>query len=582
MTADDRTRRALTRNSPGTRPVPADEVDPLPPEHDTRWNGATLLAAVRVAGADLHAARAAINALNVFPVPDGDTGTNMDLTMAAALAEAATLADDPDAGAAEVAARLARGALLGARGNSGVILSQILRGVADGLARHAAVEPRDVARALASASEAAYRAVLKPVEGTMLTVIRGASDGAAAAMAADAVSVAVVLGGARRGAEAALATTPDLLDVLRQAGVVDAGGQGVVVLIAGLDRFARGGSAPAATVLAPPTGDAAAFAAASSAAHGADDYGYCTNVMVTGTGIDVDAARLALGRMGDSAVIVGDDTTLKVHVHVDDPGAVLSYAIGLGDLSEIRIDNMRLQTAASRPPVAAVAAPTAPVALFGRQAVLAVAAGEGLADALRSMGASGVIDGGGTMNPSTEELLAAVEASDAAEVILLPNHPNVLMAADQVRDLTERALRVVPTRSVPQGIAALSSFNADADLDANVVAMTAAMSHVHTVQLTTAARDATVNGVEVRAGQVILLIDGELCAAGDDGRALLEATLAEARFAATELVTLYTGADATDDELSRLTALVGQALPDAEIETHPGGQPLYHFIISLE
>jgi DAK2 domain fusion protein YloV len=580
---------ALTRNARdsgyvSSDPTPSGTAGQTTPHE--RWDGRTLLAAIAVAAEDLHGERATIDALNVFPVPDGDTGTNMDLTVSAALAEAAPLADQADTTAAEVAARLARGALLGARGNSGVILSQIFRGIAQGLARRTVIEPRDVARALALASEMAYGAVMKPVEGTMLTVIRGASDGAAAAANGQGATIPDVLAGALAGAETALATTPGLLDVLRQAGVVDAGGQGVVVLIAGLDRFARGASAPAWPAAVPPVALANPVPDGMILDRHAEDYGYCTNFLVDGAGIDVAAARARLMTMGDSAVIVGDATTLKVHIHADNPGRVLDYALSLGELTQIRIDNMGEQTRALRSARetgrSAPSRPEQPARAFGRQAVLAVANGAGLAEALRSMGATSVIDGGATMNPSTEELLAAVEAIDAAEVILLPNHPNVIMAANQVRDLTERSLRIVPTRSVPQGIAALSSFNADADLAANVDAMGTAMAHVHTVQMSTAARDATIDGIAVRAGQAIVLIDGDLAAAADDGRGLLGRTLAEDRFATTELVTIYTGLDVTDDEVTGLAGFVAEILPDANVEIHGGGQALYRFIISLE
>ena len=591
MTADGRRRpSAASTIAPAateTRPGPANITSSIartPPPRD-RWDGQTLLAAMRLAADDLHGERATINALNVFPVPDGDTGTNMDLTVAAALDEAAPLAHQPDVPASEVAAKLAHGALLGARGNSGVILSQIFRGLAQGMARKAEIEPRDLARSFAAASEMAYSAVLKPVEGTMLTVIRGASDGAAAAAGTIGATIPDVIAGALASAEAALASTPSLLAILREAGVVDAGGQGVVVLIAGLDRYARGVSEPAHPIPVPPV--ALADVAADDSftdLHSSDDYGYCTNFLVVGTGIDVAAARGHLATMGDSAVIVGDDTALKVHIHADNPGLVLDYALSLGALTGIRIDNMQEQTRALRAarPGSGPAPASRSATPFGRQAVLAVAGGAGLADALRSMGATDVIDGGATMNPSTEEILAAVEASDAAEVILLPNHPNVIMAANQVRNLTERLLRIVPTRSVPQGIAALSSFNANADLAVNVAAMSAAMAHVHTVQISTAARDATIDGVAVRAGQAILLIDGDLVAADDDDRALLGRTLATERFAATELVTIYTGLDATDEEIAGLTGFVSGILPGADVETHPGGQALYHFIISLE
>jgi DAK2 domain fusion protein YloV len=428
--------------------------------------------------------------------------------------------------------------------------------------------------------------VLKPVEGTMLTVIRAASDGAAAAASTDGATIPAVLAGALRDAEQALARTPEQLEILRQAGVVDAGGQGVVILVHGLARAALGETAPAPALDLRPANLDADFSQAVDDSHAEDAYGYCTNFMVLGEGIDVATARADLAAMGESAVIVGDEAVLKVHIHTTNPGRALDYALRLGELSEIRIDNMELQTRALRAQRAADSArdrsAVRPSVAFGRQAVLAVASGAGLSDALRSMGATGVIDGGETMNPSTQEILAAVEATGVAEVILLPNHPNVIMAANQVRELTERALRVVPTRSVPQGIAALSSFNADAELDTNARSMTSAMAHVHTIQVARASRDATINGVAVREGQAIVLIDGDLVAASDDAGTLVIETLRDERFAEAELITIYTGQTATAEHTAALTGLIEEQFPDADIEVHDGGQPTYSYIISLE
>lgn len=553
-----------------------------------RWDGALLLGALRAAGATLNRQREAINVLNVFPVPDGDTGTNLDLTLSAALREAASLVDVADVPAGEVAARMARGALLGARGNSGVILSQILRGLAEGIGERATIDGRDLARSLAMASDLAWRAVLKPVEGTMLSVIRGASDGAGSALSG-ATTMADVLAGALDGARATLARTPEQLDILRQAGVVDAGGVGIVALLAGMARFAQGGrGAEEAAPDEPETSVASAAVIGDwlGGPHGEAAFGYCTNFLVQGNGIDVDAARVRLAGMGQSAVIVGDAATLKVHIHSEHPGALLEYGLTLGEVSEIRIDNMNVQTRALRD--ARMGASSGPAddadrdTSIGRQAVLAVASGAGMAEALRSMGATVVVSGGETMNPSTKELLAAVEATDAAEVIVLPNHPNVILAAGQLQQLTERAVRVVPTRSVPQGIAALAAYNAEADLDGNARAMEGALDDVRTIQLTTAARDTTISGMAVHRGQAVLLLDGDLIAAGNDGHELLAGALDDARFAGTELVTIYPGRDATGTQTDRVRDLVAAVLPDAEVEVHAGDQPLYTFVVSLE
>ena len=577
----------MTLDANRSRPV-TDAAPTVAPPAD-RWDGALLLGALRAAGGALNRQREAINALNVFPVPDGDTGTNLDLTISAALREAASLGDVADVPASDVAARMARGALLGARGNSGVILSQILRGLAEGIGERAVIDGRDLARALAMASDLAWRAVLKPVEGTMLSVIRAASDGAENALSGDGgPTMPAVLAGALVAARAALAATPEQLDILRQAGVVDAGGQGIVALLAGTLRFAhgRGDVCSLDDEPMPPVAAATVIGDWLGEPHDEGAFGYCTNFLVRGDGLDVDAARARLAGMGQSAVIVGDATTLKVHIHSEHPGTVLEYGLTLGELSEIRIDNMNLQTQALRDARMGASSGTADGAhrdtSIGRQAVLAVASGAGMAEALHSMGATVVVSGGETMNPSTEELLAAVEATDAAEVIVLPNHPNVILAVGQLQQLTERAVRVVPTRSVPQGIAALAAYNAEADLDGNAGAMQRAMNDVRTIQLTTAARDATIDGIDVRCGQAVLLMDGDLVAAGDDGDELLAGAFDDARFAGTELVTIYPGRGATDAQTARARDLVAAALPDADVEVHAGDQPLYTFVISLE
>ncbi len=579
------------------------------------WDGPALLAAVTAATDALTANRDRINALNVFPVPDGDTGTNMGLTMRAALDEAAALRGPAAARAGEVAAKVAYGALMGARGNSGVILSQIFRGFARAVADEDAIDGPALAAALVQAREMAYKAVMRPVEGTMLTVIRGAAERAAARAAVD-PSLVGVIGAATEGAEAALATTPDLLDILRQAGVVDAGGQGVVHILAGMARYARGeASVPAdATGTTDPAavGAEMAFLDKVEELHGEDIFGYCTNFMVFGERIDFERSRAELAAMGESAVIVGDDTVLKVHIHVLNPGMVLDYALRLGELGQIKIDNMQAQTralsdqrgerreqqheqrheqrheaaqqtSAGRPvPAVAAASDTAAVAPLGRQAILAVAAGDGLGEALRSMGASGIIRGGQTMNPSIEELLDAVTVAEQDEVILLPNNPNIVLTANHVPELTSKRVRVVPSRSVPQGLAALAAHQSDGDLDANAAAMVAALASVRTVELTRAVRDATINGVAVRAGQAIGLLDDVLVASGDDDDAVTGAALAEAGLDDAELVTVFTGEGIAPEQAETLRATIAADHPGVEVEVYAGGQPHYRYVIAVE
>jgi len=562
------------------------------------WDGAALLDAIAAATERLGAHRDAVNALNVFPVPDGDTGTNMDLTMRAAVDEARANAP-PGAGAGEVAAKIAFGALMGARGNSGVILSQVFRGVARAFEQRDEIDGRDLAKALAAAREMAYKAVMRPVEGTMLTVVRVAAE-RAETVAERTPALVTVLDAAVAGARDALASTPDLLDILRQAGVVDAGGQGVVHILEGMHRYATG--QPAVDAITS-TGDGQIgkemeFLDRIDELHGEDAFGYCTNFMVFGEGIDADRARADLAAMGESAVIVGDDRILKVHIHALDPAQVLAYALTLGSLDQIKIDNMQSQTrtltahrtetvVGSRKSVDEPSTSTdyrlpTTVSVVGRQAVLAVAAGDGLAAALRSMGACGIVAGGQTMNPSIEELLSAVEAAPTAEVILLPNNPNIVLTANQVPALASKSVGVVPSRSIPQGLAALAAYNADADLEENVAEMTAALASVRTVELTRAVRDVTLDGVDVRQGQVIGLVDDRLVASGDDPIVVGCAALQQADLDAAELVTIFTGDGAKPEHTSGLRDSISANYPDITVEVHDGGQPHYRFVIAVE
>ena len=546
------------------------------------WHGQQLAGAFRYASTWLDAHREEVNALNVFPVPDGDTGTNMAMTMHAATD---SLPEGPTP-VATIAQLVTRGALLGARGNSGVILSQIFRGFADAIANRDEIDGRDLAGALGGARDMAYKAVMRPVEGTMLTVIRGAADGAARA-AQRSVALDTVLSAAIDGANAALATTPDLLPILRQAGVVDAGGRGIVIILEGMQRFNRGESVAASVAPPAATGAQMAFLDQVGDLHGEDAFGYCTNFLVMGHGIDFPTARDAIAAMGQSAVIVGDDTLVKVHIHTEQPGKVLDYALSLGDLDQIKIDNMTLQTDAlteqrqAATTAGEIGANQQPE-FNGSIAVVAVAAGEGLADALRSMGATAVISGGQTMNPSTEDLLRAVDDAPVGDVLVLPNNKNIIMAANQLQGLTDRNVRVIPTISVPQGLTALSSFNGNLPLAENVDRMTATLDSVRTIELTRAVRDVEIDGLTIAAGQVIALVDDVLKAAGGVTAQVLAEALAHCNTDDAELATVFTGADAGAPDIDAVESALTDLLPDAEVEIQNGGQPHYLFVIGIE
>ena len=538
------------------------------------WDGPALLSALRVAADALTGNRDQINALNVFPVPDGDTGTNMALTMRAAIDEAATSTKGSRA-VSLMADRVAYGALLGARGNSGVILSQILRGFAKALSDTDAMDGRELARALSGARDTAYKAVMKPVEGTMLTVIRVAAERAEVAGRRSPL-LTTVLDEALAGARQALADTPSLLEILRQANVVDAGGQGIVIVLAAIDAYAHGREL--ADVAASPLYSGADFQAPSGAEHLQDSFGYCTNFMIVGSAIPFEVVRAEIGSRGESAVIVGDERVVKVHIHTEDPGSLLTYAVRWGELSQIKIDNMNQQTRElkrhSNPP--AVPAPATEIA------VVAVAAGEGVAQVMRSLGATAIVAGGQTMNPSIQDLLSAVEGVAASRVIVLPNNGNIVLAANQLAGLTAKEVRLVATRSIPQGLAALTAFIGDRELDANVVEMCRAISTVRSIEVTTADKDATIEGVSVRRGQVIGLLDDTLVEAGDDLVAVTVATLAHADPDAAEVVTVLVGASTPDGTGDRLQAALAASHPRMDVELLDGGQPHYDFLIAVE
>lgn len=558
------------------------------------WDGEALLAAFDAAGTNLERHAEAINALNVFPVPDGDTGKNMMLTMRAALDAMRAAAKDGTMGASALAARLARGAMMGSRGNSGVILSQILRGFARGLGNVDRFGGVELAAALREAATTAYRAVQQPVEGTMLTVIRVAAEAAEEAVAKG-VTLLQVLDAALVGARDALARTPEMLPRLREAGVVDAGGQGVVTLLEGAARYAHGEALSEAVDITAPVGvaarDASKFAEFMDE-HGEDEVGYCTNLMILprdGKALEFDRVRERLLALGTSGVVIGDEEIVKIHIHTEDPGAVLTEAVRWGELDQIRIDNMVMQVEVvsegaqieSSRGTGTGSTPGEGEAHVGPQ-VVAVASGRGLVDVLRGLGVTGIVSGGQTMNPSTEELLRAVEALPGDEVLLLPNNGNVILTAEQVVGLSSKRVAVVPTRSVPQGIAALTALNFDNDLDENVAEMTEASREIRSAEVTRAVRSATIDGVSVGDGQVIGLIDGKLVSAGESVEEILLDLLARTDADAAELITLYRGEGVDEVSGQTMVEFLQARYPEAAFELVDGGQPHYDYLMSVE
>ncbi len=540
----------------------------------------------RGALASIERSRSRIDDLNVYPVPDGDTGTNLTLTGRAIVEEIerSTAADRP-----EIVKELSRAALMGARGNSGVIFSQILRGAAETLGRAPQVDSRWLARAFRSASDAAYRAVRHPVEGTMLSVIRELAE-EAETLADEGLSVADLLTALIRRGEEAVARTPDQLAVLREAGVVDAGGAGLLEIVRGLAATVSGEPLPEA---APELGEIGVEAIH----HELSRYRYCTTFVVEGEHLDAGAIEDELERLGDSLLVVGDPEALKVHVHTDDPGAALSIGVRSGVVERVEIANMHQQTAvreerllqAAKPPLRA----SGPVeGVWGNRAVhpasavipltevVAVVAGDGNRRLFESLGAGRIVPGGQTMNPSTADLVAAVDAAAAEAVIVLPNNQNVILAAEQAADLASKPVEVVASDSIQGGLAALVGFDPRAGMVENATRMRELLAGVATGEVTVASRDAVLNGLAVEEGAWLGLADGEAVAGGPDfeevAAAVAERLLGEPR----DVLTLLTGADEPD--LDGLLSRLAERHPDVELEVQRGGQPHYPLLLSAE
>lgn len=539
-------------------------------------DGQTLRRCLEGATRWLEANAAAVDALNVYPVPDGDTGSNMLLTMRAGLA-AVQACGEP--GAAAVADALARGTLLGARGNSGVILSQICRGFAEALALHDALRPQVVADAFRRGAERAYAAVAEPVEGTILTVARcGAEAAQRAAPGAD--SGGAVLAAALAGAQEALRHTPEQLPVLREAGVVDAGGQGLVLLLEGALAGLHGRDlGPAPGSLGEIDRDWLRASLHQDGGH--DPWGYCTQFVVEAPGLSADALRERLPPDAASVLVVADDHACRVHLHTMDPGAALSAAVALGPLHNVQVDNMSDQNRALAERQGAASGTPAPATGL-RLPVVAVAPGPGLADVFTSLGAAQVVPGGQTMNPSVQQMAEAARAVPGDTVILLPNNPNVRLVCEQVHAVLEKRVIVVPSRSVQQGIAALLNVTPTDDVDALVEAMCEGLQHVRGIDVTTATRTTTLDGEPLAAGEAIALVDGELAAHAATWEAALQAALDKLDLPSGPLVTVYYGMDVSRAAAETLAASVRERPEHPEVELVHGGQPHYPYLVSVE
>jgi DAK2 domain fusion protein YloV len=515
--------------------------------------------------ASLERNRQRIDDLNVYPVPDGDTGTNLTMTARAVVDELGRTTTEERAGLVK---EVTRAALMGARGNSGVILSQIIRGAAETLRTDGDVDTHTVARAFRSASDAAYRAVRQPVEGTMLSVIRElAEEGEDAEN--DGLTKPELLARIVKRGEEAVARTPEQLEVLREAGVVDAGGAGLLEIVRGLAATAAGEPLPEAPAAREELNIDAIHQELSP-------YRYCTTFMIEGDDLDSEGIEKELEQLGDSLLVVGDPEALKVHVHTDEPGSALAVGTRAGVIEGVEIANMHEQTL-QREQRLLEAVPDAPLTTTG---VVAVVAGDGNRRLFESLGATRIVEGGQTMNPSTAALVEAIESTPAAEVVVLPNNSNVILSAEQASGLVDKPVTVVPTDSLPAGLAAMLAFDPDRPAAENAAAMNEVLDEVKTGEVTVASRDVNMNGVSVRKGAWLGLADGKAVAGGPDfdevAAAVAERLLEEPR----SVMTLLTGAD--EPELDGLLERIQERHPDLELDVQAGGQPHYPLLLSAE
>lgn len=528
-----------------------------------------------------------VNSLNVFPVPDGDTGTNMGMTIENGAKE---VADKPASTVGEVGQILSKGLLMGARGNSGVITSQLFRGFGQAIKDKEELTGQDLAHAFQSGVEVAYKAVMKPVEGTILTVSRGAAT-AALKKAEETDDAIEVMRAALDGAKRALAKTPDMLPVLKEVGVVDSGGQGLVFIYEGFLAALTGEYIASEDFKATPAVMTEMINAEhhkSVAEHVATEdikYGYCTEIMVAlkqgptyVKEFNYEEFQGYLSGLGDSLILVNDDEIAKVHVHTEDPGLVLQEGLKYGALKKVKVDNMRNQHDAVLEKNQEV-----PVSQEEKDfAIVAVCAGDGLADIFKSQGVDYVISGGQTMNPSTEDILKAIDAVNAKNVIILPNNKNIFMAAQSAAEVSEVPAAVVETRTVPQGFTSLLAFNPSQSLEENVEAMTESLADVVSGSVTLAVRDTSIDGLDIHKDDNLGMVDGKIVVSNPDMTTTLKETFAKMIDEDSEIVTIYVGEDGNQELAEEIADYLESTYEEVEVDIHDGKQPVYPYLMSVE
>lgn len=525
-----------------------------------------------------------IDKLNVFPVPDGDTGTNMSLTISYAMQELAKVENDD---ITEIGKSLSKGSLMGARGNSGVILSQIIRGIAKSIEGKEKLSTQDLAKAFKNGSDTAYKAVIKPIEGTILTVVRESGE-YALKLAARETDIVRFMSLLVKESNASLKRTPDLLKNLKDAGVVDSGGKGLVCIYEGMYECLRGNSIEKM--------DKSSDSASSTLVHAGGNistedikFQYCTEFILESNKVEDTKIRDIMLNYGDSLAVVGDDGVIKVHVHTNEPGKVLQEALAYGQLLTIKIENMKMQHENT---LLEIGKEDEQIALSRSSEVeaepekefgfIATSMGDGLANIFKDFGVDNVIEGGQTMNPSTEDFMKAIEGINAKNIFILPNNSNIIMAANQAKDLSEKNIIVIPTKNTPQGFSALVNFNTEASAEENEEAMLEALNSVKSGQVTFAVRDTVMNDIDVKEGNIIGLAEGKLQQAGEDVEETTSKLIDNLVDEDTAIITLFYGEDVTEGQASALGNILEAKYEDIDIELYYGGQPLYYYLISVE
>ncbi|MGV1053884.1 DAK2 domain-containing protein [Clostridium perfringens] len=520
-----------------------------------------------------------VNSLNVFPVPDGDTGTNMSMTFRAAVKEIEGM-DNKNIG--EVSKKLAKGALMGARGNSGVILSQILRGISKGLEGKEEADASEFANALLEGSKSAYKAVMRPTEGTILTIVRTAGE-VAVALKED--NITELMREVCRESKIMLDKTPEMLPALKKAKVVDSGGMGLLIILQGMQEALENGLK--VTTGTPQAVKSSVAKAQRSETMSEEDikFGYCTEFIILGDSNHAEEFKSKVINKGDSLVVVGYEDVIKVHIHTNNPGKVLEEAVKFGELSKIKIDNMREEHREMLEGMYEEVAETeesVAAGEFKKYAFISVAMGEGMKNIFKDLGVDYVIEGGQTMNPSTQDMLEAIEKLNAEHIFILPNNKNIIMAANQAAEISDKDIRVIPTKTIPQGITCITMFNPEADVEENTEELKEAMEMVKTTSVTYAVRDTEVDGKEIKEGNILGLVEGKIKEVGEDPYKVAEDLIDSLVDEDSELITIFYGKDCEEEKVDALIEKLEGKYEDLDVQCYKGEQPLYYFIMSVE